>query len=514
MASNGNGTTTGPPKPVRCAIYTRKSTDEGLNQDFNSLDAQRESAEAYIRSQVHEGWSLVPAQYDDGGYTGANMDRPALKRLLADVQAAKADCVVVYKVDRLSRSIRDFAKMMELFEKHGVSFVSVTQQFNTTTSLGRLTLHILLSFAQFEREIISERTRDKQVAARRKGKWTGGHLILGYDLDPRATKLLVNPTEAEQVRSIFQWYLEGESVFSIVDKARRAGWRNKQWTTRDGKLYGGQPLRRQHIYKLLANVVYGGKISVGDELYPGEHEAIIDQQTFDLVQERLRQNSTARDNTQRVKIEALLRGLIYCSRCGSGMYQTCSPRKERVYRYYVCLRAQERTDEYCTTRSVSAPAVEEAVVESIRRVGVHPRVQAETARVVRQRLAERVTEVRQELNGAHHKVKNLKSQLARLREPEPARESELNGQLATSEGRVAELKRELLIRERERLDGKGLRRMIESFDELWKALNIEEQSRLLRQLIEKVGYDSRTGKVTVSFKSASIKDLCQKGATG
>ena len=185
MASNGNGKLAGPPQPVRCAIYTRKSTDEGLNQDFNSLDAQREAAEAYIRSQAGEGWSLLRGQYDDG-YTGANMERPALKRLLGEIDARKVDCVVVYKVDRLSRSIRDFANMMELFDKQGVSFVSVTQQFNTTTSLGRLTLNILLSFAQFEREIISERTRDKQVAARRKGKWTGGHLILGYDLDPRA----------------------------------------------------------------------------------------------------------------------------------------------------------------------------------------------------------------------------------------------------------------------------------------------------------------------------------------
>ncbi|HYM11429.1 MAG TPA: recombinase family protein [Bryobacterales bacterium] len=510
MACNGNGTTTGPPKPVRCAIYTRKSTEEGLNQDFNSLDAQREAAEAYIRSQVHEGWSLLPAQYDDGGYTGANMDRPAVKCLLADIQAGKVDCVVVYKVDRLSRSIRDFAKMMDLFEKQGVSFVSVTQQFNTTTSLGRLTLNILLSFAQFEREIISERTRDKVSASRKKGKWTGGHLILGYDLDPRATRLLVNPSEAEQVRSVFQWYIEGESVFSIVDKARRAGWRNKQWTTRDGKLYGGHPLRRQHIYKLLANVVYSGRISAGDESYPGEHEAIIDQKTFELVQERLKQNGSGR-KTERVKVEALLRGLLYCSCCGSGMYQLCSPRKERLYRYYVCLRAQEHTDDRCATRAVSAPAVEEAVVESIRRVGVHPRVLEETARVVRQRLAERVTEVRQELNGAHHSVKNLKSQLARLREPEPARESELNGQFACGEARVGELKRELLIRERERLDGKELRRMLESFDELWKALNIEEQGRLLRQLIDKVGYDSRTGKVTVSFRSAATKELCQRG---
>jgi site-specific DNA recombinase len=307
VASTNNGT----PKPVRCAIYTRKSTDEGLEKDFNSLDAQREAGEAYIRSQMGEGWNLVPAQYDDGGYTGANMERPALKRLLSEIQAARVDCVVVYKVDRLSRSIRDFARMMDVFDKQGVSFVSVTQQFNTTTSLGRLTLNILLSFAQFEREIISERTRDKQVAARKKGKWTGGHLILGYDLDPRGSRLVINPEEAERVRSIFQSYLAGESVFSITAKTHQLGWRNKQWTTQDDKPYGGQPLRRAHIYNLLANPLYTGRTLVDGEFYPGEHEAIIDQHTYELVQERLKQNSCTRGNPHRTKMESLLRGLIY-----------------------------------------------------------------------------------------------------------------------------------------------------------------------------------------------------------
>ncbi len=335
MASTNNGT----PKPVRCAIYTRKSTDEGLEKDFNSLDAQREAGEAYIRSQMSEGWSLVPAQYDDGGHTGANMDRPALKRLLSEIQAAKVDCVVVYKVDRLSRSIRDFARMMDVFDKQGVSFVSVTQQFNTTTSLGRLTLNILLSFAQFEREIISERTRDKQVAARKKGKWTGGHLILGYDLDSRSSRLVINGAEAERVRSVFQWYLAGESVFSITAKANQSGWHNKQWTTRDGKAYGGHPLRRAHIYNLLANALYTGQVPVDGELYPGEHEAIIDQPTFDLVQARLKQNSTNGGTGHRTKIESLLRGLTYCSCCGAAMYQTYSSSKERRYRYYVCARS-------------------------------------------------------------------------------------------------------------------------------------------------------------------------------
>jgi site-specific DNA recombinase len=210
-------------KQIRCAIYTRKSTDEGLNQDFNSLDAQREAAEAYIRSQVGEGWVVMPEAYDDGGYTGANMERPALKRLLADCQARRVDCVVVYKVDRLSRSIRDFAKIMEAFENCGATFVSVTQQFNTTSSLGRLTLNILLSFAQFEREIISERTRDKQMAARRRGKWTGGHVPLGYDLDADGGRLVVNAEESPRVRQIFEWYLEGRTVFEIVAKCNDLG---------------------------------------------------------------------------------------------------------------------------------------------------------------------------------------------------------------------------------------------------------------------------------------------------
>ena len=500
------------PKDVRCAIYTRKSTEEGLNQEFNSLDAQREAAEAYILSQKHDGWTLVPTQYSDGGYTGANIERPGVKQLLADIEAGKIDCVVVYKVDRLSRSLIDFSKMMELFEKRGVCFVSVTQQFNTNSSLGRLTLNILLSFAQFEREIISERTRDKQVAARKKGKWTGGHILLGYDLDSRAGRLAVNPEEAERIREMFRLYLEGTAVVEIVQRFDKQGWRNKQWTTQDGKLYGGSPLRRCHIYKLLGNVLYTGQVKVGEEIFPGEHEAIIDQQTFDLAQKRLEENAWTPGNAHRVKFEALLRGLIYCSCCGSGMYSTYSANKERRYRYYVCYRSQQKLEGYCTSRAVSAPSVEEAVVESIRRVGVHPDVLAETARLARQQLAEIVTGLRGELNTSNGRVKNLKSQIARLRNPEAARLVEIREQLAAGEACAAELRKEILRRERQRIDEKELRRTMESFEEVWTAMNLDEQRNLLRQLVEKVGYDGRTGKVTVSFKSAGVKELVQKEA--
>jgi site-specific DNA recombinase len=497
------------PKPVRCAIYTRKSTEEGLDQDFNSLDAQRDAGAAYVRSQVGEGWSLLPAEYNDGGYTGANMERPALKRLIADIQAGTIDCVVVYKVDRLSRSLRDFAKLMDVFDKQGISFVSVTQQFNTTTSLGRLTLNILLSFAQFEREIISERTRDKQVAARKRGKWTGGHLILGYDLDPGGGKLIINPQEAERVREMFRQYLEGASVLDIVRRCDRQGWRNKQWTTQDGKLYGGSPLRRGHIYNLLSNIVYSGRFRVGDETVGGEHEAIIDLETFERAQARLKQTAVT-PSAPRTKTDSLLRGLLYCSCCGAGMFATYSASKERRYRYYVCYGSQQKLDGSCTARSVSAPSVEDAVVESIRRVGVNPDVLAETARVARQRLAEALAGMREELGATNARAKNLKSQLARARNADAARREEINGQVVAAESRALELRTEIQRHEKQRIDEKDLHQTMASFDEVWKQMTLGEQRALLGQLAEKVGFDSRSGKVTVSFKSASIKALCKK----
>ena len=233
------------PARLRCAIYTRKSTEEGLEQDFNSLDAQREAAEAFIQSQRREGWIALPERYDDGGFTGANMDRPALQRLLAAVEAGELDCVVVYKVDRLSRSLLDFTRILSQFEKHQVSFVAVTQQFNTSTSLGRLTLNILLSFAQFERELIGERTRDKMSAARKKGKWVGGCPVLGYDVDPGGGRLVVNEEEAERVRAIFALFEETGSARQTLAEIERRGWRLKSWTRKTGEFRSGGPFTLQ-----------------------------------------------------------------------------------------------------------------------------------------------------------------------------------------------------------------------------------------------------------------------------
>jgi len=504
--NSGNGT-----KTVRCAVYTRKSTDEGLNQDFNSLDAQRESGEAYIRSQAGEGWTLLPEQYDDGGYTGANMERPALRRLLADVKAGKVDCVVVYKVDRLTRSLFDFARIVEVLDKQGVSFVAVTQQFNTTTSLGRLTLNILLSFAQFEREIISERTRDKQIAARRKGKWTGGHLPLGYDLDPEGGRLVVNGDEAVRVRQIFEWYLEGQTVFGIVAKCADLSWHSKQWTTKEGRAFGGHPMRKCHVYQMLANPLYAGRIRADGEVVSAGHEAMIDERTFDLVQARLKENTRNPGSTHSRKVEALLRGLLYCACCGSAMSPSYSSSKHRRYRYYVCIRASQRNGQACTTRAVPAPLVEEAVVDSLRRFSLSSEVVQETARVARQRIAEDLSRLREELKAVNVRVRNSKSQLARMRAPDPERESEIREHIAAGEARAEELRSAVARGERLRLDDGTVRQRLGNFDEVWKTMTIEQQIALIRRLVERVGYDARADKVKVTYNSAGIKEFCQKG---
>ncbi len=297
------------PSQVRCAVYTRKSTSEGLNHDFNSLHAQREAAQAFIASQAHEGWVCLPTRYDDGGFSGASMDRPALKRLLADIEAGQIDCVLTYKVDRLSRSLLDFAKLMETFDKHQVSFVSVTQQFNTAQSMGRLVLHVLLSFAQFEREIISERTRDKMAATRRKGKWTGGRPLLGYDLDPLQRRLVVNPAEAMRIEKIFALFLKKQALWPVVAELHRRGWRHKAWTTRASIERGGEPFTTVSVQRLLTNPIYIGKVGYQGELHDGEHPAVIDTPTWHKVQ-AIFARGRVQERRQRVRLRA-----PYCKVC-------------------------------------------------------------------------------------------------------------------------------------------------------------------------------------------------------
>src|ERR1700736_2317911 len=278
------------PSRKRCAIYTRKSSEEGLEQEFNSLQAQCEACEAYIRSQRHEGWASARTRYDDGGCSGGNMERPALQRLLADIQAGRIDIIVVYNVDRLPRSLADFARLVEIFDAQGVSFVSVTQQFNTTSSMGRLTLNVLLSFAQFEREVTGERIRDKIAASKKKGMWMGGNVPLGYDASERT--LIVNRAEAETVRYIFALYRELRCVRRVKEEADRLGLRTKRSMTAKGTERGDKPFSRGHLYGLLSNPVYIGQIAYKGQLYPGQHRALIDTETWTIVRDQLTTNAT------------------------------------------------------------------------------------------------------------------------------------------------------------------------------------------------------------------------------
>lgn len=354
------------PRRIRCAIYTRKSTEEGLEQAFNSLHAQRESAEAYIQSQKQMGWVLITQHYDDGGFSGGSLDRPGLQQMLIDIEARKVDCVVVYKVDRLSRSLLDFARLMDRFDQRSVSFVSVTQQFNTTSSLGRLTLNILLSFAQFERELISERTRDKMGAARRKGKWVGGTPVLGYDVDPAGGRLVVNDNEARRVREIFALYRKHCSLTVMVGEATRLNWTTKAWKSKRGVLHLGRPFTKASLRLLLTNALYAGKVDYRGVIYQGEHPAIVDSQLWEAVNaeflNRRRPKSDSVCNPQ----NALLAGLLFCIRCELPMQATYSAKKGRRYRYYVCLGARQRGWQSCPTKSVSATLIEDSVVNQLR----------------------------------------------------------------------------------------------------------------------------------------------------
>ncbi len=346
------------PKAIRCAIYTRKSTEEGLEQDFNSLDAQREACEAYIVSQRHEGWVQHPELYDDGGFSGGNMDRPGLAQLMADVQSGKVDVIVVYKVDRLTRSLADFAKIVEILDEAEASFVSVTQSFNTTTSMGRLTLNVLLSFAQFEREVTGERIRDKIAASKAKGMWMGGTVSFGYEVQDR--KLHIVPDEAATVRHIFNRYLELASVPALADELEDAGVRSRKRISRTGRPYGGAILSRGAVYAMLQNRIYVGETVHKGKVFPGEHKAIIDRDVFERVERQLESNRVVRKSGAYAASPSLLTGLVYDA-LGRRMSPDHSHKTKRKYRYYAS-RQDSREDRVHPKWRVPAIDLEEIVV--------------------------------------------------------------------------------------------------------------------------------------------------------
>jgi len=371
-----------PTRPKRrCAIYTRKSHEEGLDQDFNSLHAQRDSAETYIASQKHEGWVPLATQYDDGGFTGANTERPALKKLLADIDAGLIDVVVVYKIDRLSRSLLDFVNLLQVFEQKNVAFVSVTQQFNTANPMGRLVLNILICFAQFERENIAERIRDKMAASRRRGKWVGGSPPLGYDIDFTAKKLVINEAEAKTVRWIFQRFQQLRSGSAVTKELRERGFTTKCWTSKTGRKHTGQAFDRGTLYKILNQRTYIGEVSYQGANYPGEHAAILSREIWDQVQELLAENHISRGNRNRSVVPGFLKGVARCGHCSSSLTMSYTRKVTGgpMYRYYRCVTGAKLGASACPLTQVAAGDLEREVLVRLRKILVSPSVLAATS---------------------------------------------------------------------------------------------------------------------------------------
>ena len=503
---------------VRCAIYTRKSSEEGLELEFNSLDAQREAAEAYIASQKAEGWKALPERYDDGGFSGGSMERPGLEKLLRDIEAGKIDCLVVYKVDRLSRSLLDFARLMETFDNHSVSFVSVTQQFNTTHSMGRLTLNILLSFAQFEREIIGERIRDKLAAQARKGKWTGGAPVLGYDVDRTGPSphLVVNAKEAARVREIFRMYLHEASLLPVVKELARRSWVNKKRITRKGKQLGGRAFDKASLHVLLTNPIYTGKMRYKDELHDGEHEAIIDQELFDKVQKQLKANGRTGGVEVRNKYGALLRGLLRCKTCGTAMTHTfCGKNRRSFYRYYRCTNAIKNGRDVCPTGTLPAGEIERVVIDEVRCLAKDEsllgQVLNDAQSAIKAELAEaqcQRDDLLKERKRNHAELQNIviKSQNCDA----TARIAELNEQISEADRHLPELESRIAEMQQETITQTEAQEVFTDFDSLWASLTPREQARLLKLLISKVEYDGLAGTVSVTFRPTSIRSLISR----
>lgn len=497
---------------IRCAVYTRKSTDEGLDHEFNSLDAQREAAEAFILSQRGEGLIALPDRYDDGGFSGSNLDRPALERLLSDIRGGTIECVVVYKVDRLSRSLIDFARIIEVFEKHNVSFVSVTQQFNTTNSLGRLTLNILLSFAQFEREIIAERTRDKMSAARRKGKWIGGRPVLGYDIDSGSSRLTVNTDEAIRVRMIFQLYLEYNVLLPTAREIDRRGWRTKQWVSRKGVMEGGKPFTKGRLFRLLTNPIYIGKIDFKNETYEGEHEAIVEVAIWERVNQILRRNGRNGGAELRDGYGILLKQLLRCASCNAGMVRTYTRSNSRRFRHFVCVQAHQNGQ----MRSITEAAIKSLVVKRISRIGSDPRIVAHTLTKAEQQRQTNIADLCLEREVAQRALAGMGTEFRKLLPLVDCCDRTLtDGAVAVEERicqtdrRMKEISQELARLESQSVEEGDLRATLSQFWLVWESLSSSEQIRIIGALIEGIAYNGETNRVRVSFRSEGIRGMCR-----
>ncbi len=478
----------------RCAIYTRKSTSAGLEQDFNSLDAQREACEHYIQAQAHQGWHIIPDHYDDGGFTGANLERPAFCKLLDDIDAGKIDVVLVYKVDRLSRSLLDFAQVMDRFHRAGVAFVSVTQNFSTADAMGRLTLNLLMSFAEFEREMIAERTRDKIAAARRRGKWTGGKVPLGYSSQDK--RLVIEEMEAIVVREIFDLYIEHRSSLAVTKELNKNHRATKRYRTKTGKMNESHPWTKANVLRVLRNPIYAGYIPCGDELHEGEHLAIIDRDTFSLAQAILDAASSGGKNNGR-NPAYILRGVLRCGCCGQAFVPASTRNKGNEYRYYRCLTRDKSGRDACPSAPLPAEAIEAYVIERIRQVTTDGKLAAEVTARVKTRAEVQRKELACERRGLPGSIASLSAEVNRLIDTLPdttgtarglldKRIRDLAEQLGRCEARLAQVEKELVALDELEIEAGWVAKCLSDFDSVWEMLSLENRGRLVRAVVHHV----------------------------
>ncbi len=503
MKNGKNGSQKVAPEAKRCAVYTRKSTSQGLDQEFNSLDAQREACVGYIQRQP--GWTLVDERYDDGGFTGANIERPAFQRLLADIDAGKIDVVVVYKVDRLSRSLLDFAKVMERFSAAGTSFVSVTQNFSTADAMGRLTLNMLMSFAEFEREMIAERTRDKIAGARRKGKWTGGPVPLGYAVQDK--KLVVVELEAVVVREIFALYLEHRSALTVARLLNERQRATKRHRAANGNLREARTWTKGDALRVLKNPIYAGYMPSGGELHEAEHPPLIPRETFTRTTALLEDATVSKRDHGR-NPDYLLRGLLRCACCGASFTPTSTRKGRREFRYYRCITRDKEGKDACPSRPLSAAAIEDYVLERLRAEAADGALASEIVTGVNKRVAARRKDILIERQKLPAEIASLSDEGKRLVETIASvntagrrlldeRLGEVSEQLGRCEARLAAAERELANLDALEVEVAWVAQCLSDFDKVWDVLTPENRVRVLRTMVERVEVNEPANQVSV-----------------
>lgn len=501
---------------VRVAVYCRKSVDKGDGGVFGSIDAQRAAVEGYVVSQAESGWVALTERYDDLGESGATTKRPAFQRLLADVELGKVDLVAVYRLDRLSRSQRDFVELMDFLDRHGVTFVSVTERFDTTTPHGRFALGLSMQVAQLERETTAERVRDKVLASRRRGIWTGGNPPLGYDVVEKA--LVVNEAEAEQVREAFAAYLRIGSLARTAEELNARGFTTKTWTTRTGKLRVGSAWTKNSLRNLLASPIPVGRVSAEGEHHEGQHEAIVDQGTWDAVKAMLvdHRPERRRPTAGPTKTGALLQGILRCGQCGAAMGPHSTQRHGRRYVSYVCQTAQKQGIKACPGSRAPSHEIDGFVVEQLAAIGKDPTLQAETVRAARDALKQRRAELRETEAQARDDLARLEAERARLSGTGPKVAQRLDDIAQAAEGATQRLhatQAETQALAGARLRKDDLRDALGAFMPLWETLFPAERRRIITLAIEQVAYDARAGALTIDYRLDGIEALAQEART-